>query len=315
MPTTNVPIRIAVIFLLIATAPFSASQTSRPSHGTTPRVSAEAADSQQLKRELAELRMQRSSTITPIRRSPTLLTTSVLDPVVLPRPPLRYSNVADEMRKLGLDVRLDEVKVPQWIRGPETAELVEYPGQASGTSQKIVLTALGGDAPTSADGITAEVVVVRSFDELNALGREKVAGKIVLFNAVFDKQKAANGMAAEAYGEAVAYRAGGARAAEDLGAVAALVRSVGNADYRLLHTGWSPPSGIPAGAVTSEDADFMARLAIQGKVRIHSKHLKDRAGGFELQRDRGSQGLRAPGTSGHCFRPPGFLGPRDWCDR
>jgi carboxypeptidase Q len=177
--------------------------------------------------------------------------------------------VADELRKLGLEVRLEEVKVPHWIRGVETAELVEYLGQAPGTSQKIVLTALGGNTPTSAEGITAEVVVVNSLDELKALGREKVAGKIVLFNVVFDKQKAANGLAGEAYGEAVAYRAGGAKAAAELGAVASLVRSVGNADYRLPHTGWSAAAGIPAGAVTSEDADLMARLTAQGKVRMH----------------------------------------------
>jgi len=95
-----------------------------------------------------------------------------------------------------------------------------------------------------------------------------VAGKIVLFNVPFDKQKAANGFAGEAYGEAVAYRGGGAKAAAELGAVASLVRSVGNADYRLPHTGWSAAAGIPAGAVTSEDAALIARLAAQGKVRM-----------------------------------------------
>jgi hypothetical protein len=177
--------------------------------------------------------------------------------------------VADELRKLGLEVRLEEVKVPRWMRGTETAELVEYTGQAPGSSQKIVLTALGGNTPTSANGITGEVVVVQSFDELKVLGREKVAGKIVLFNVVFDKQKAANGLAGPAYGEAVEYRGSGAKAAAELGAVASLVRSVGSADYRIPHTGWNDPAGIPAGAVTSEDADLMARLAAQGKVRIH----------------------------------------------
>ena len=177
--------------------------------------------------------------------------------------------VAGELRQLGLEVQLEEVRVPHWIRGLETAELVEYPGQVPATHQKIVLTALGGSAPTPARGLTAEVVVVKSFEELKALGRDKVAGKIVLFDVVFDKQKASNGMAGEAYGEAVEYRARGARAAEELGAAACLVRSVGGADYRLPHTGWSLPAGIPAGAVTSEDAGLMARLASQGKVRLH----------------------------------------------
>jgi Zn-dependent M28 family amino/carboxypeptidase len=155
------------------------------------------------------------------------------------------------------------------VRGAETAELIEYAGQAAGTTQKIVLTALGGSTSTPAEGINADVVVVNNFDELKALGQDRVAGKIVLFNELFDKQKAAGGMAFVAYGEAVRYRAAGPKAAADLGAVAALVRSVGSADFRLPHTGFSVPAGIPAGAVTAEDADLIAQLAGQGKVRMH----------------------------------------------
>jgi carboxypeptidase Q len=177
--------------------------------------------------------------------------------------------VAAELRALGLDVHLEEVKVPHWVRGAETAELTEYAGQAAGTTQKIVLTALGGSTSTPADGITTDVVVVNNFDELKALGHDKVAGKIVLFNEIFDKQKAAGGMAFPAYGEAVRYRGAGPKAAADLGAVAALVRSVGSADFRLPHTGFSFPAGIPAGAVTAEDADLIAHLSAQGKVRMH----------------------------------------------
>src|SRR5580658_2379633 len=109
--------------------------------------------------------------------------------------------VAGELRQLGLDVQLEEVKVPHWVRGAETAELVEYAGQVPGTSQKIVLTALGGSSATPAQGITADVVVVSDFDQLKALGREGVVGKIVLFNEIYDQQKAAGGMAFTAYGE------------------------------------------------------------------------------------------------------------------
>ena len=177
--------------------------------------------------------------------------------------------VAEELRKLGLDVHLEEVKVPHWVRGEETAQLVEYAGQAAGTMQKIVLTALGGSTATPPDGIVADVVVVNNFEELKALGHDKVAGKIVLFNEIFDKQKSAAGMAFMAYGEAVRYRAAGPKAATELGAAAALVRSVGDADYRLPHTGFSAPTGIPAGAVTAEDADLIAHLSAQGKVRMH----------------------------------------------
>jgi carboxypeptidase Q len=177
--------------------------------------------------------------------------------------------VAAELRQLGLDVHLEEVKVPHWVRGAETAELVEYAGQVKGATQKIVLTALGGSSSTPADGIISEVVVLNNFDELKTLGPQAVAGKIVLFNELFDKQKAAAGMSFAAYGEAVRYRAAGPKAAADLGAAACLVRSVGNADYRLPHTGMSFPVGIPAGAVTAEDASLIADLAAQGKVRMH----------------------------------------------
>jgi carboxypeptidase Q len=176
--------------------------------------------------------------------------------------------VAAELRKLGLEVRLQQVAVPHWVRGAETAALVEYAGMVSNTTQKIVLTALGSSTATPAEGLTADVVVVDTFDELQAMGRDKVAGTIVLFNEIFDKQKAAAGQAFAAYGEAVRYRGAGPKAAADLGAVGALVRSVGSADYRLPHTGFSFPAGIPAAAVTAEDADLIAHLSAQGKVRM-----------------------------------------------
>jgi Zn-dependent M28 family amino/carboxypeptidase len=177
--------------------------------------------------------------------------------------------VAAELRKLGLEVRLEPVTVPHWVRGAETAALVEYPGMVPSTTQKIVLTALGGSSPTPADGLTADVVTVDTLDELQALGRDKVAGKIVLFNELFDKQKAAAGFAFASYGDAVLYRVAGPKAAAGLGAVAALIRSIGSADYRLPHTGISVPAGIPAAAVTAEDADLIVHLAAQGKVRMH----------------------------------------------
>lgn len=177
--------------------------------------------------------------------------------------------VAAQLRQLGLDVQLEEVPVPHWVRGAESAELIDYPGQVPGTTQKIVLTALGGSTATPVEGINADLVVVNNFDELKAMGRDNVAGKIVLFNEIYDKEKAAAGSSFLAYGEAVRYRASGAKAAAELGAVASLIRSVGSADFRLPHTGFSYPAGIPAGAVTAEDAALMAHLAEQGKVRMH----------------------------------------------
>ncbi|HEV2912306.1 MAG TPA: M20/M25/M40 family metallo-hydrolase [Pyrinomonadaceae bacterium] len=180
--------------------------------------------------------------------------------------------VADELRRLGLEVKLEKVMVPHWVRGEETGALVGYAGQAQGTTQKVLLTALGGSVATPASGLTAEVVVVNNFEELAELGREKVAGRIVLFNHRFDQQMAAEGFGGQAYGLAVIYRSDGPSAAARLGAVAALVRSVGGAEYRLPHTGQTRYAAdaprIPAAAVTAEDADLMAYLAGQGKVRM-----------------------------------------------
>jgi len=181
--------------------------------------------------------------------------------------------VADELRKLGLDVHLEKVIVPHWVRGEETAALVDFPGMTPGTTQKVLLTALGGSVATPPQGITAEVVVVNDFDELAALDREKVAGKIVLFNVKFDKQLAALGHGGSAYGQAVVYRGIGASAAAKQGAIASLIRSVGGADYRLPHTGamryQQDVPKIPAGAVSAEDAEMIAYLAKQGRVRLH----------------------------------------------
>src|SRR6202171_4044401 len=88
-------------------------------------------------------------------------------PVGSPQAQAAIEYVAGEMRKLGLDVHLEPVQARHWIRGAESAELVEYPGQAAGSTQKIVLTALGGNHPTPPEGITADVVVAESFADLD----------------------------------------------------------------------------------------------------------------------------------------------------
>lgn len=180
--------------------------------------------------------------------------------------------VADEMRKLGMDVRLQRVMVPHWVRGAESGELVEFPGMAPGTTQKVVLTALGGSIATPESGITAEIVAVNNYEELNRLGRNGIEGKIVLFNAKFDRELAASGFGTQAYGQAVQYRGGGAVAAGRLGAVAVLVRSAGGSQNRLAHTGSTRYADdvrkIPAAAVSSEDADTIAYLTAMGKTRV-----------------------------------------------
>jgi Zn-dependent M28 family amino/carboxypeptidase len=180
--------------------------------------------------------------------------------------------VAGELKAIGCEVQLEKVMAPHWVRGEETAALVQWPGQAENTTQKILLCALGGSVATPGEGVTAEVVAVKNFDELKAMPRDKVAGKIVVFTYSFDKRMAAQGQSGQAYGEAVEYRSDGPSAAARQGAVACLIRSVGGADYRIPHTGQTryatDAPKIPAGAVTSEDADLIADLVKQGPVKM-----------------------------------------------
>jgi len=166
---------------------------------------------------------------------------------------------AAAMREDGLErVRLQPVRVPRWVRGAERAEMVE-PGP-----HKLAILGLGRSVGTPAGGITADVVAVGSFGELDSLPADAVRGRIVLYDVPFTR-----------YGETVRYRGQGAHRAAARGAVAALVRSVGPVSLRTPHTGAmaayvdSVPK-IPAAAVAIEDATMMHRLLGRGeRVRVH----------------------------------------------
>jgi carboxypeptidase Q len=179
--------------------------------------------------------------------------------------------VAAAMRKIGAKVTLQPVKVPHWVRGEEKAELVDYTGRPAGLSQKVVLVALGGSGATPAAGLTAPVLVVHSFDELKAHAAQ-VKGSIVLFDVAYDQSLAELNQSGQAYGQAVRYRIGGPKMAAQMGAAAALVRSVGGADFRIPHAGMTildPNARIPAAAVTAEDAMLITRLSARGPVKMH----------------------------------------------
>ncbi len=190
-----------------------------------------------------------------------------------PQAQLAVEWVAEEMRGLGATVTIENAMVSHWVRGEETAVLTSWPGATPNTTQKIVLTTLGNSVATPKNGISAPVVVVDSFADLQALPKGAVKGKILLFNEHFDKELAAQGRGGEAYSQTVVYRALGSNAAASGGAVAMLVRSIGGADYRLPHTGMSyydeGVPKIPAAAVSAEDADLLKNLASQGEVRMH----------------------------------------------
>ena len=165
---------------------------------------------------------------------------------------------ATEMKKAGLEnVRTAPVKVPHWIRGRESATLL---GQVN---KPLTMLGLGMSAGTPKEGITADVVIASSFDELTALGRENVAGKIVLFNPEW-----------KGYGQTVTYRTSGPSKAAELGAVAMLVRSMTGTSLQSPHTGTlnytDGVKKIPAAALSVEDTALIARLAKDGaQVRIH----------------------------------------------
>ena len=178
--------------------------------------------------------------------------------------PRAVSWAKGEFEKIGLVVRLEPVMVPVWVRGAESAEIVEP------SRQPLVILGLGGSVGTPPEGITAPVAVVGSYEELAALGKDKVGGKIVLFDNPFVR----TGDEMHDYGEAVKFRGGGASMAARNGAVAALVRSVATASLRTPHTGGlhyaEDATRIPAAAVTIEDSLLIRRLVASGKeVRVH----------------------------------------------
>jgi len=175
---------------------------------------------------------------------------------------------ASEMKKAGFEnVQKIPVKVPHWVRGQESAVLV------SPSDRTLHMLGLGDSVGTGASGITADVVAVSSFEELAALDKNKVAGKIVLFNAPF-----------VSYGQTVMYRIGGASRAAALGAVAVLVRSITPLSLRSPHTGvmtYEPDvPKIPAAALSVEDAESLARMYKRGapvrvKLTMEAKMLPE----------------------------------------
>jgi len=137
----------------------------------------------------------------------------------------------EAMIKAGADtVYLVPCMVPKWVRGPKEQALAI----SGATKEKLNVCALGGSVCTPPKGITAKVIEVRSFDELEKLGAEKIKGNIVFYNVSFDAELISTG---SAYGKAVKYRWAGASRAAKLGAVATVVRSMTHATNDVPHTG------------------------------------------------------------------------------
>src|SRR5258708_7821379 len=173
---------------------------------------------------------------------------------------------AAQMKAVGLsNVRVIPTKVPHWVRGTESARML------TPLDKPLHMLGLGMSIGTPPGGITADVVAVSNFEDLTKLGKEKVQGKIVLYNQQY------NG-----YGQTVIYRSSGASRAAALGAVAALVRSVTPLAMQIPHTGAmrydEAQPKIPTAAVSPEDAMMMARLYADGvPVKVHlemSAHME-----------------------------------------
>ncbi|KAG5318171.1 CBPQ Carboxypeptidase, partial [Acromyrmex heyeri] len=163
--------------------------------------------------------------------------------------------VLNKSISLGLDnVHGEPATVPRWVRGSESATLLQ-PRQ-----KNLALLGLGYSIGTPKKGITANAVVVNSFAELKKRA-EEIPGKIVVYNQKF-----------VSYGETVEYRSVGAIRAAELGAVAALIRSVTPFSLYTPHTGMmnyaENVTKIPAACITVEDATLLGRMADRGGETI-----------------------------------------------
>ena len=186
-----------------------------------------------------------------------------------------------EMKKDGLaNVHPEKVMVPHWVRGEESLELT------SPVSRKLTMLGLGNSIGTPADGVAAEAVVVRNFDELERIG-EGVRGKIVVYNVPFTD-----------YGATVSYRLTGASRAARYGAVAAIVRSITPVSLNTPHTGAmrydEAQPKIPSAAITIEGAELLQRMNDRGehpvlRLKMEAKFLPDAESANVIAEIKGSE--------------------------
>jgi carboxypeptidase Q len=193
-----------------------------------------------------------------------------------------------EMRADNLaNVRGEPVMVPHWVRGEESAMLV------SPRSAPLHMLGLGMSVGTPPNGITAPVLVVGSFEELQRRSAE-AKGKIVLFDYAFPPDAAPM----EGYRQAVAYRGGAPAAAAKAGAVATLIRSIASFSIQSPHTGStrydSTVVKIPAAALSIEDAELLHRMQNRGEkvvvtLKMSAQTLPDAQSRNAIAELRGSE--------------------------
>ncbi|MEJ7694231.1 M28 family peptidase [Daejeonella sp.] len=174
------------------------------------------------------------------------------------------------MEDYGFDkVYLQELMVPHWERGAKEASFIIE----GNTKIPVRIAALGGSIATPANGITAQVVEVKNFEQLKSIGAA-VKGKIVFFNRPFDAKLFDT---FEAYSGAVNQRGQGAVEAAKLGAVGVIVRSMTNIIDDNPHTGGmryqDGVTKIPAAAISTKAAELLSqKLSVNGSaVKLYFK--------------------------------------------
>ncbi|KAF9144755.1 hypothetical protein BG015_012106 [Linnemannia schmuckeri] len=155
--------------------------------------------------------------------------------------------IVGKVKADNLSVTTEDVVVDYWQRNQESLHFLS----PSRGAVKLHILGLGYSVatPDPVNGLTAEVVVVKSKEELDQLGEAgEVKGKVVVWNRRFDS-----------YDTSYMYRLEGAVWAEKHGAVAALVRALGPFSLQTPHTGGSIAAKIPTASISAEDADLLER--------------------------------------------------------
>jgi carboxypeptidase Q len=180
------------------------------------------------------------------------------------------------LRQAGADkIYLQECLVPHWIRGGrDSAVYTTLENKSELSTRALDILALGNSKGTGPQGITAPVVLIHSFEELQRRSAE-IKGKIVFYNYPFDDRLVET---FRAYSDAVRYRVQGPSNAARYGAVGVLVRSMTSSVDNNPHTGAmiyndSFPE-IPAAAIGLQDADRLAAaLQKDGQVSVHLRTM------------------------------------------
>jgi carboxypeptidase Q len=179
---------------------------------------------------------------------------------------LAVEQTARMLREAGADtVYLQPCMVPRWVRG---AKEVGKATLRDGKQMPLNIVALGNAVGTPAAGITAEVVEVKSFPELEALGMEKIKGKVVFYNFRMDPRHINT---FRAYGEAGIYRSQGPSKAASLGAIGVIVRTLSPVMDDNPHTGATRYDEkipkIPAVAISTNGAEELSKAIAANKVK------------------------------------------------